>query len=110
MITEISDIENYSVLKTSSEAALFYFSHEDCNVCKVLKPKIENLLSSQFPEFKMYFINTIKNPEITGQERIFTVPSIIVCFDGNEFIRKSRNIGLAELENELSRPYNIYFS
>ena len=35
MITEITNNEDYNNAKTSSEAALFYFSHEDCNVCKV---------------------------------------------------------------------------
>lgn len=110
MITEITNNEDYNNAKTSSEAALFYFSHEDCNVCKVLKPKIEELLLNSFQKIKMYYVNTRNNPEIIGQERIFTVPTVTVYLDGNEFLRKSRNIGISELEKDIERPYNILFS
>ena len=58
----------------------------------------------------MYYINTKLNPEIIGQERIFTVPTITVYIDGKEFLRKSRNIGIGELQTDLERPYNLFFS
>ncbi|PIF06223.1 MAG: thiol reductase thioredoxin [Draconibacterium sp.] len=90
-------------------AILGYFSTEKCNVCKVLRPKIEALLSSEFPLMEMYYIDTEKFPEIAAQIRIFTVPTIVVFFDGQEFIRKSRNIGIGELRQELWRPYKLFF-
>ena len=55
MIIEINSIDEYNKVKSESKAALIYFSHEECNVCKILKPKIENLLSESFDEIKMFF-------------------------------------------------------
>lgn len=109
MIQTVTSIEEFQRIKTGQESALFYFSHEECNVCKVLKPKIEGLLSENFPRTGMYYINTKELPELAGQERIFTVPTLLVFFDGREYIRKSRNIGLGELEQEIGRTYNMMF-
>ncbi|MEA3443530.1 MAG: thioredoxin family protein [Bacteroidota bacterium] len=109
MIQTISSIEEFQQKKPKQEAALFYFSHEECNVCKVLKPKIEELLVKNFPAMTMFYVNTKNLPEVAGQERIFAVPTLLVFFDGKEYIRKSRTIGLGELEQEISRYYDMMF-
>ena len=109
MIYEINSPEEFEKLKHEKEAMLVYFSHNQCNVCKVLKPKIETLLAEKFPLVGMFYVNTESVPVLAGQERVFTVPSLLVFFDGREYIRKSRNIGLQELENELERYYKMLF-
>lgn len=90
-------------------AMLVYFSAPHCNVCKVLKPKVAEMISTSFSEIKLYYINIEDAPVVSGQFRIFSIPTILVFFEGREYIRKSRNIGLLELEGELSRPYSILF-
>ncbi len=109
MIT-IKSLEEFNEIKENEDAVLFYFSHDACNVCKVLKPKLEELVREDFPQTKMYYVNIKLLPEISGQLRIFTVPTIIVCFQGREYIRKSRNIGIGELANDMSRPYSMLFN
>jgi thioredoxin 1 len=91
------------------KAVLIYFSHEQCSVCKVLKPKIDKMLSNQFPEMPMYYCDTIKQSEVAAQNRIFAVPTVLVFFDGRETFRLSRNIGLAELQASIQRPYSLMF-
>ena len=109
MITTIQNIEEYEKLKIDEEAFLVYFSHEKCNVCKVLKPKIEELLKIEFPKIKMFYADTVLTPEIAAQNSLFTVPTILVYFDRKEFIRKSRNIGINELQKAIERPYSMMF-
>ena len=92
------------------EAVLLYFSTPQCNVCKILKPKLVELISDEFPEIKMGYINSELLPEVAAQQRIFTVPTIVVFLDGKEFIRKSRNISLSEFQREIKRPYSMYFN
>lgn len=103
-----SEAEFIDICKNEA-ASLFYFSHDDCSVCKVLKPKVNDLLSDTFPEIKMYYVNIMKTPEISGQNSIFAVPTILVYMDGQEIFRKSRNIGLGELESLINKPYSIFF-
>src|SRR6056297_193247 len=108
MIENISTFEQFNAAKKNT-GCLIYFSHEKCNVCKVLKPKIHQLINSHFPKMKMFYCDTELYPEIAAQNSIFTVPTIIIYFDEKEFFRKSRNIGLQELKDDLERPYNIIF-
>lgn len=109
MITEITSIERYEEIKSTEESSLFYFSHDACNVCKVLKPKVEELLKSSFPKMSMHYVNTVNTPDIAAQQSILTVPTILVFLDGKEYTRKSRNIGLQELAKDIERPYNMMF-
>ncbi len=110
MITTIESQDHFNEVSKLNDAALFYFSHEQCNVCKVLKPKIDELLFKKFPKIKMYYCNTNKLAELAAQNSIFAVPTIIVYFTGKETIRKSRNIAIQELENLISRPYEMIFT
>lgn len=103
-------LKEFELAKRKEEGLLVYFSHEACNVCKVLKPKVKDMLDKEFPNMKMTYADTVITPEIAGQNGIFTVPTILVFFDGREYIRKSRNIGLEELKREIQRPYEMMFS
>ena len=118
MNNEISTKDNYSILKNfyefafvlkKEDALLIYFSHEKCNVCKILKPKIAELIKKKFPRIKLYYADTVTAPEISGQNNVFTVPTLICYFEGREAFRKSRNISIEELANDLYRPYSMVF-
>lgn len=109
MFVQISSLQEFTERTSLDLASLFYFSHEDCNVCKVLKPKINDLITKYFPKINLYYIDTKLHQEIAAQNSIFTNPTILVFFDDKEFIRKTRNIGIEELKNLLERPYNLMF-
>ena len=110
MIEIIKSLDEFQNIIQNNLGVLVYFSHEKCNVCKVLKPKIFNLLTDSFPKINMYYSDTVLFPEIAAQNSIFTVPTIIIYLDNKEFIRKSRNIGIDELRKDLERPYNLMFN
>ncbi len=110
MFTEIRSYEEFLKLKAEETAVLGYFSTEKCNVCKVLKPKVAELIDQEFPKMKLVFVDAEKVPEAAAQNRVFTSPTILVFFDGRETIRKSRSIGIDELRREISRPYSLIFS
>jgi len=106
----VTDSSHFDELKEKEEALLVYFSHESCNVCKVLKPKVIEMVNEQFPKIAVAFSDTKKLPEIAGQNGVFTVPTILVFLDGKEYIRSSRNISVMNLEDQIRRPYEMMFS
>jgi len=110
MFTEIHSIEEFVQLKEAEPALLGYFSTEICNVCKVLKPKVAELIQTEFPKIKLVYIKSDLYPEIAAQNQVFAAPTILVFFEGHEYIRKSRNIGIGELYREIERPYSMIFS
>ena len=109
MIDQIKTIEQYNEVIEKEDAVLFYFSHEQCNVCKVLKPKVAEMLTNEFPKAKMYYCDTKNSAELAAQNSIFAVPTIVIYFGGRESIRKSRNIGINELREHFERPYGMIF-
>lgn len=88
---------------------LVYFSTDSCSVCKVLKPKVSELLQEHFPRMAACYVDTDKSPVIAGQHRVFTIPTIVLFFGGKEHLRFSRNIGLYQLEEAIGRPYHLVF-
>ena len=110
MFYEIQSFEEFLKLKEEEPALLAYFSTEVCNVCKVLKPKIGELVNNEFPKIKLVYIKSEILPELAAQNQVFAAPTILVYFEGKEYIRKSRNIGISELQREIERPYSMIFS
>lgn len=106
---EILDKVKFNEIIESTPMVLTYFSHDTCNVCKVLKPKVEELLKKQFPKIKQLYCNVQTSPEIAASQTVFAVPTLLVWIEGRETYRLSRNIGLLELEETLKRPYNLLF-
>ena len=105
----ISSLDEFNEFVKNNGGAVTYFSTPQCNVCKVLKPKLKELLAEHFPEMKFAYVNTVEAEEMAAQNQVFTVPTILFHLDGREFIRKSRNVNLNILAEELERPYNMMF-
>jgi thioredoxin 1 len=105
----IQTIQKFEQTLAENDAVLAYFSTEICSVCKVLKPKVAEMIAKEFPKIKMVFVESDKLPELAAQNRVFAAPTIIVFFAGRETIRKSRAFGVDELAKEIQRPYSVIF-
>ena len=105
----IQNIQEFEKILAENDAVLAYFSTEVCSVCKVLKPKVVEMIGEVFPKIKMIFIESDKLPELAAQNRVFVAPTVVVFFAGRETIRKSRAFGLDELEKEIRRSYSLIF-
>jgi thioredoxin-like negative regulator of GroEL len=93
----------------NEEAVLVYFSSESCHVCKTLKPKVNELLQQRFPHMLALYVDIEKSPVISGQHRVFSIPTLLVYFQGKEHLRVSRNISIHQLEKAIEKPYRLIF-
>jgi len=80
-----------------------YFSTLACNVCKVLRPKIENILKNDFPKVSFHFVDSGNSPEIAAKHMVFSAPVIIVFADGKETRRYARNLSLDDFVRDVER-------
>lgn len=110
MYKEIKSLEEFNQVLEDNDAVLGYFSNETCNVCKVLKPQIYEMIQKNYPKIKSVYIDISEIPEISAQNSVFTIPTIVVYLAGKETFRKSRHIGVDELKNLIERPYGIMFA
>jgi thioredoxin-like negative regulator of GroEL len=103
-------IQNLQQLQNSintGKPILIYFSGEHCSVCKVLKPKIQEEVSRQFPLFETFEVQTDIHKEITSFFTVFSIPTMLVFFDKKEFFRKGRNMSVSLFMEEIKRPYKL---
>lgn len=85
-----------------NELTLLYFSTPSCNVCKVLRPKVEELLTDT-PPWHFEYINTEESMEVAGQYTVFAVPTLLLMVEGREVARFSRHFSIQELEAPIRR-------
>ena len=110
MMEGIFNLEVLAEKIRDKKGLLVYFSTESCSVCKVLKPKVAELLQDSFPLMESCYVDTDKSPLISGQHRVFSIPTILLFFQGREQKRFIRNIGLNQLEEAIEKPYHLVFS
>jgi len=109
MTKKIKTLEEFGKAVTKNRAAAFYFTTPDCTVCKILRPKLEELITEEFSEIKFYKVDCSEAPDVSGQNNIFTVPTVLFFFEEKEYIRKARNMSIHELRDEIKRPYFMIF-
>lgn len=68
-----------------------------CNVCSAIEPIVTNLLKD-YPLIPFYKIFIENVPEFSGQQLVFTVPTLIVFKNNKEYARLSRFILKTDLE------------
>ena len=103
------DVETLSNLIASEPAVAVYFSAPNCGVCHALRPKVEELFSEEFPAVKFIHIEIDKSPGVSGEYGVFSAPTLLVFFEGKEFLRKVRLMGIQEIHDIIERPYNMVF-
>ncbi len=105
----VSSLDEFQQQVNKQQAVLFYFSNDNCSVCKVLLPKVEELIKEEFPQMQTFYINTKNSADIAAQNRIFTVPTALIYFEGKSYFQFSRNFSLNQLKDAIKRPYQLIF-
>ncbi|MBL4561108.1 MAG: thioredoxin family protein [Labilibaculum sp.] len=102
-------LSGFEKLKEERESFYIYFSAPSCGVCQVLEPKIRDMMQNNFPELKAFHIDSSRQPEISAQLGLYTNPGLLVYLEGKEFLRRSRSIGITQVEEDIKRAYNLLF-
>jgi len=88
---------------------LAYFGSQDCGVCRDMKPKVNEILN-KYPEIKSIYIDMEKSSKTGIEYGLFTIPAIILFVEGKEFIREVRHISIQDIDEKISRLYNLVFN
>jgi len=102
---QVFDIAGFNEAVAAESVVVVYYSTESCQVCKTLKPKIREIMDMQFPDASLVYIDTEKSPVLSGQHRVFSIPTIDIYVEGKSHARFSRNLALYEFEEAMRRPY-----
>ena len=94
----------------SEPAILIYFKNDNCAPCLVLRPKVKELVDEFFPNIEMVVIDSVEQPEFAGEFQVYANPTLLVFFEGKEYLRKSKFVAIPQLKAEISRLYTMMFS
>ncbi|MFA5531060.1 MAG: thioredoxin family protein [Thiohalomonadaceae bacterium] len=109
MVTGLDTPNTFDTFIHAHPAAAVYFGSAACGVCEALWPKLEAMLCTRFPKLSLARVETAAAPALAAAHGVFTVPVIIVWFEGREWVRKAGAFSLAELEGDIMRPYQMLF-
>lgn len=70
-----------------------------CGPCKMMNPIINGIAEEYDGKIKVCKVNVDENPDLAGQFRIFSIPTVIGFVNGEE---NSRFVGLTNKENVLA--------
>ena len=90
-------------------AAALWFSAPDCSVCRVLLPKVAEMLEQEFPRLVLARVDCAASPALAAARGVFTIPTLLLFFDGRETQRLTRNFSLGQIRESLVRPYRLLF-
>lgn len=93
----------------SSKGILVYFKNDNCAPCLALRPKVQELVRVEFPELEVIIVDSVASPMLAGQFRVFSNPTLLVFFEGKEYLRKSKFIAIPELKLAIGRLYQMVF-
>ena len=99
-LTLLSNPDQLNPILQTSAVVVLYFTTPQCSVCTAVFPQLEALVEkTNYPLIK---IDGSKFPEVAGQYIVFTVPTILVMFEGKEVLRESRFIDFNKIERILN--------
>ncbi|WP_428617811.1 thioredoxin family protein [Shewanella sp.] len=91
----------------TTQAVMILFGGEHCGVCQSIKPRLAELLASNFPKVQLCYIDCEAHGDIAAAHRVFTLPVIELYFHGQAFGRFIKVFSLAEVKEAIARPYQL---
>ena len=106
----IKSLSEANMVIRDNKAVLIYFAGDSCNVSNAIFPKVLELQKDYFPELVIASVHLTSFPKLSAFFNAFSEPTVLVFFDGKEFIRKSRGFGIMDLKLSIERPYKLILS
>lgn len=80
---EITSKEGFEKAIKSNRTAIIQFTAPWCNPCKVNTPDLEKISREKEQFAEVYTVNTDHNADIVEQQKISSIPTILVYKDDN---------------------------
>lgn len=99
---ELLNMNEIEAFVLNHKLAFLFISKPNCSVCHSLLPQIKTVMK-QYPQIKTACVNTDHVPEIAGRYNIFTVPVLILFYQGKEYLREARFVRIAPFNEKIKR-------
>jgi thioredoxin-like negative regulator of GroEL len=109
-MTEMNTIASADMLQQmKADGALFIlFGGEHCRVCHVLRPQLEERVSSRFPRMASVYVDCEASPELCARHGVFSLPVVQVYIEGMKITEDARAFSINGLMERIERPYGMW--
>jgi thioredoxin 1 len=104
---EITDIEKLEQIKTSG-AVFILFGGSQCNVCHAVRPQLENMLASHYPDITSVYIDCEASPDICAQHSVFSLPAVKFYIEGRKVTEFALSFSVEQLRQSMHRSYTMW--
>jgi len=104
---EITDIEELVKMKATG-AVFILFGGKQCNVCHALRPQLENMLESHYPDITSAYIDCADLQETCAQHSVFTLPVVQFYIEGKKVSEFARSFSIEQLRQSMHRSYIMW--
>ena len=108
-MTNVTDKQGFEKNIESQKGILFYFATDSCSVGEAVEPKVRQLIDEKFSNISFCFVDMNLSPELSASQQVFVEPTLLLFIEGKEYLRRSRNINMIELEAAIQRIYTLAF-
>jgi thioredoxin 1 len=85
------------------QAVLLLFGAPHCGVCQAIKPKLEQLMTNNYPEMALVYVDCAHSPDIAAQHGVFSLPVVQLYIEGRLSLERGRSFSLLELDTQMER-------
>lgn len=93
VVTGMSFDDYLNHIKKNDKLVLVDFSAVWCGPCKILKPRVDNVVKTNQAKVEIYAVDVDKNPAVASAMHINGIPLLVMYKQGKEVWR---NLGLVE--------------
>jgi len=92
----------------ATQGVFILFGGPQCGVCHAIKPKLVSLISQQYPELVMVYVDCASSPNVCAQHNVFSLPVVQLYIEGHLYLERARSFSLVELGSEIGRIYRLW--
>ena len=107
VMQEITNMEELDAMKTAG-AVFILFGGQQCNVCQVLRPQLEAMLETHYPDMDTAYIDCEVSPEICAQHGVFSLPVVQVYIEGMKISEAARSFSIEQVRQSMQRSYSMW--
>ena len=104
---ELTSIEALEDMKYSG-AVFILFGGKQCNVCQALRPQLEAMLETHFPDMTAAYIDCELSADICAQHSVFSLPVVQVYIEGMKISEAARSFSVEQLRQSIQRSYSMW--
>ncbi|EXJ23002.1 Thioredoxin [Alkalibacterium sp. AK22] len=99
---EAKSLHEVRELIDQEKLVLCFFYGEHCSVCHGVMPQLKPVIDG-FSKLKSIQADVEKMPEFSGAYTVFTVPVVLLFFEGKEVLRMARFIEKEKLRHQINK-------